>query len=82
MKFAVDRIEDGVVVCENLDTGERIEVSSLEFPFSLYEGSILILENGIWRLDVSLEEQRRRSLRDRLERLKKKKTKEALEKGE
>ncbi len=72
MKFAVDRIEEGIVVLENIKTGEIREIKKDELPKEVHEGSILSFKNGSYTLDEKTEEVRRESLRERMERLKKK----------
>ncbi len=52
ISFSVDRFEDNFAVCENLKTGEFINISILELPENIKEGSIIILENGKFILDI------------------------------
>ena len=71
MKFSVDRIEEGIAVLENINSKEMIEVEISELDFVIFEGNILVYENGIFSLDKSDEELRREVLRERLNNLKK-----------
>ena len=71
MKFSVDRIEEGIAVLENFNSKEIIEVEISELDFVIFEGNILVYENGIFSLDKSEEELRREALRERLNNLKK-----------
>lgn len=70
MKYAVDRIEEDIVVLENIKTGEILEVSISNLPKGIHEGSILVKENDEFLIDLGTEKERRESLRERLERLK------------
>ncbi len=74
MKYAVDRIEEDIYVLENIETGEIVEVNSAVVPGATHEGSILKVINGQYILDVQTEKNRRKSLRERMERLKEKKS--------
>ncbi len=69
-KFSVDRIEEDIVVLENISTGEILEISIDEIDFSVIEGNIVVLKDGVFSLDVEVEIERRESLRERLNRLK------------
>ena len=61
MKFSVDRIVEGIAVCEN-DDGEIIRINLSELPEGTEEGSIIVFENGEYSLDTESEEERREEL--------------------
>lgn len=69
-KYAVDEIIDDIVILENLDTKERIEENREILPENIHDGSILVYENYVYKLDYNTEMNRRKSLRERIERLK------------
>lgn len=70
MKYAVDRIIEDIVVLENIKTGEILEVNVKNLPKDIHEGSILVKDNDNFIVDLDTENERRESLRERLERLK------------
>ena len=71
MKYAVDRIEEELVVLENITSGEIIHVNINEIGVKVHEGSILKYSKSHgYTLDTKEEENRREDLRSRLERLK------------
>ena len=72
MKYAIDRIEDNIVVIENLETKEIIEIEKDKLPNDIKDGSILIHQNDEYTLDLDEEELRRKQIQDRFNRLKKK----------
>lgn len=72
MKYAVDRFEEDIVVLENIESGEIKELESNKLPKGIHEGSILILENDTFKIDEDIEKERRMSLRERMDKLKKK----------
>lgn len=72
MKYAVDRFEENIVVLENIKTGEIVEVERKILPEEIHEGSILKLINDEYLIDKNIEKERRMSLRERMEKLKKK----------
>lgn len=62
MQFIVDRIEEGIAVCEKEDLSHvQIPLSSL--PKGTQEGSVIIQdENGNYILDRQTEAERRESM--------------------
>ena len=71
MKYAVDRIEGNIAVCENLDTKETIEIELSLLPKRVKDGTILIYENNKYKIDKEEEEKRRRAILEKFNRLKK-----------
>lgn len=74
MKYAVDKIEENIVTLESLDTKEKKEVLLEVLPSNIKEGTILTYENSVYKKDEVLEQQRRTSIQDKFNRLKKKKS--------
>lgn len=72
MKFSVDRIEDNIVVLEDIENNEIREVDISLLPEGIKEGSILVLNNDIYELDLNEEELRRKRIQEKFNRLKKK----------
>lgn len=70
MKYAVDRIENNIVVLENIDTCEIIEIDKNNLPENIHEGSIIVNDNNKYIIDEITEEEKRQSLRNRLDKLK------------
>lgn len=69
-KYSVDRIEEDIIVLENIENKEIIEISKSELDFDVVDGNILKLVDGKFVLDQELEVSRKESLRERLNRLK------------
>ncbi len=59
MKYAIDRIEEDVVVLQNIDDGSIILESISNLPAPLHEGMILSFENDCYLIDNELEDKRR-----------------------
>ncbi len=70
--FVVDEIFENIVKLENLHTKEIKEESIYNLPVIIHEGSILKLKNNNYIIDDDTELARRKTLRDRLEKLKRK----------
>lgn len=66
MTYAVDRIENGIVVCEALDSGERAEFPKEKTPPGLREGDVLRVEDGAFIIDEARTQQRKAELSKRL----------------
>ena len=49
--FSIDRFEGEFAVCENLKTGEMINIKKDLLPENAKEGSIIKYENGHYMLD-------------------------------
>ena len=69
-KYSVDRIEEDIIVLENIDNKEIIEINKSELDFEVVDGNILKLVDGKFVLDKETEVSRKESLRERLNRLK------------
>ena len=69
-KYSVDRIEEDIIVLENVENKEIIEISKSELDFEVVDGNILKLVDGKFVLDQETEVSRKESLRERLNRLK------------
>lgn len=70
MYYAVDKIIDDVIVLENLDTKEIIEIDKNLFRDNIHEGMILKEFNDNYIIDCDYEYERRKKLREKLNRLK------------
>ena len=71
MKYAVDRIEENIVVIEDINTNEKIELTKEQLPEDIKEGNILIFENNEYKVDLNEEELRRKRIQERFNRLRK-----------
>ena len=69
-KYSVDRIEEDIIVLENIENKEIIEINKTELDFEVVDGNILKLVDGKFELNQEVEVSRKESLRDRLNRLK------------
>ena len=70
MKYVIDRIEDNIVVCQNLETKEMVEIEKKLLPQIIRDGYVLLFENNEYKLDLAEEEIRRQRIRERFNRLK------------
>ena len=59
--YTIDRIEGGLVICENRDTGEMMEIPRCQFPENIRAGELFDLtEKGVEILHEDTEAVRRR----------------------
>ena len=70
MLYSIDKIEDNIVLLENIDNKEKKKVNKTLLPNEIKEGSILKYENDSYILDEETENKRRKELEDKLSRLK------------
>ncbi len=73
MKFAVDRIINNLAVLESLEEQIKKEVPLTELPEDIKEGTILSYENEVYQKDEVLEQQRRESIKNKFDMLRKRK---------
>ena len=71
MKYLVDRIEDSVVILENLNNKEKLELQKESLPKGIKDGSVVVLKDNKYVLDFEEEQRRRQSILERFNRLKK-----------
>lgn len=69
MKFAVDKIENNLVVLENLNDNSIIEVPLLLIP-NVKEKDIIIYENNTFKFDLEEKKKRELSIKEKMARLK------------
>ena len=70
MKYVIDRIEDNIVICQNLETKEMVELEKKLLPSNVKDGNVLLFDNNEYKLDLNEEELRRQRIRERFNRLK------------
>lgn len=68
--YAIDKIEENVVVAEDLETKEKIIIDRKYFPFPIHEGLIFSKRENIITQEDIIEKDRRKMLREKMERLK------------
>ncbi len=73
MKYSVDRIEENIAVLQDLETKELKEVDLSKIPMNLKEGDILEEVDGNLIKRDDIKNNRKIALRQKLERLKRKK---------
>ena len=69
MKYAVDRIINDIAILENIETNEMCEIDISTLPFSIHEGAIITLKNGVYYLEENEEDKRRKMIEDRFKRV-------------
>lgn len=69
MKFAVDKIENDIVVLENLSDNSIIEVPLILIP-NVKEKDIIMYENNTFKFDLEEKEKRELSIKERMAKLK------------
>ena len=72
MKYAVDKIEDDIVLLENILNGEKIMVKKEDFSFSIKETDIVIKKDGAYLKDDKEKEDRIKMIKAKMEALRKK----------
>jgi len=73
MKYAVDKIDNNIVLLESLLDKTKKEVSINILPDNIKEGSIITYENNIYTKEEEQEKQRRTTIKNKFDMLKKRK---------
>ena len=68
--YAIEKIENNLVIAEDLETKEQITIPQKDFTFSIKEGTMFDIKNNKIIKQEKLEDERRKLLRERMERLK------------
>lgn len=71
MKFAVDKIDNGVVLLENIKDNSKVEVSLDKLPFDVKETDILVYKNNKYEKDDNEKEERLRLIEGKMNKLRK-----------
>lgn len=69
--FAIDKIEDNIVILENITSKEKKEINKEILPLDIKEGSIINYENNTYSLNINEEEKRRQQILERFKNLRK-----------
>lgn len=72
MKYCVDRIEDNLVVLENLENESIIEIDKEKLQDGIHEGSIVVYKDNEYYIDNEEEQKRKESIKNRFSNLIKK----------
>ena len=71
MKFAVDKIIDGITVLENIKTGEIINVDIGVLPLGIKEKDVLAYDGDTYKLDINEKLDRIKLLQEKMNKLRK-----------
>lgn len=69
--FSVDRIENDVVILQDIKSGEIRQVSVNEFDFKIKEKDVLMYEDNKYIINNDAKKERIRLLREKMNSLKK-----------
>ena len=70
MKYSVDRIEEDIVILQDLDTKEIKEVLKKDIGIKVSDGDILVYKNNKYLKDKKLKEDRIKLIQEKMNRLK------------
>ena len=72
MKYAVDKVEEDIVLLENIINGEKKEIKKECFSFPVKETDIVIKKDGAYLKDDKEKEDRIKVIKAKMEALRKK----------
>lgn len=76
MKYAVDKIEENLILCEELTTKEKIVINKTSLTGEVHEGTIIVKVNNSYVIDNEQELERKKIIQEKLNRLKNLKSKD------
>lgn len=71
MKYAVDRIENGIVILENIEDKSIKEESVRKLPIGIKEGDVVSYNSFTYVLDKKEKEERIKRISEKMQRLRK-----------
>ncbi len=70
MKLAVDRIEDNIIICQDIETKIIYELDKELLNFEVNDGDIISFENGVYYKDDKSKEERINIIKSKFEMVK------------
>lgn len=70
MNLVVDRIVNGIAICQNLDNKLMFEIEISEFDFEVKDGDVISLVDGKYELNNELKEERIKTIQDKFNQVK------------
>lgn len=68
MKYTVERIEDNIAVLED-EQGSFVEISVFLLPENTKSGNVLLLENNIYSIVSTVDEERQKRIQNKYQKL-------------
>ena len=69
MKFTIDRIEENIAVCQNVDTKEIVEIEVRNLPNEIKEGSVIYFDGNSYVIDEEEENIIKKRIEDKMNKL-------------
>ena len=72
MKYVVDRIENNIIILENLKDKGILEIPRDKINFLIKDGDVLYYDNNKFRLDLETKKKRIELIKEKFNKVKKK----------
>ena len=72
MKYVVDRIENNIIILENLKDKSILEIPKDKINFLIKDGDVLYYDNNKFRLDLETKKKRIELIKEKFNKVKKK----------
>ena len=72
MKYVVDRIENNIIILENLKDKSILEIPKDKINFLVKDGDVLYYDNNKFRLDLEKKKKRIELIKEKFNKIKKK----------
>lgn len=69
MYYIIDRIEENVVVCENMETQKIENIEKKKLPSNIKQGLVIKFENGVYSIDEEETEKRKKTIHEKVKNL-------------
>lgn len=69
MYYIIDRIEENIVVCENIKTQKIENIEKRKLPTNIKQGVVIKFENGVYSIDEEETKKRKKIIHEKVKNL-------------
>lgn len=69
MYYIIDRIEENIVVCENIKTQKIENIGKRKLPTNIKQGLVIKFENGVYSIDEEETKKRKKIIHEKVKNL-------------
>lgn len=70
MNLVVDRVVNGIAICQNLDNKIMFEIDLDDLDFEVHDGDVISLVDGRYELNNKLKDERKKIIMEKLKQAK------------
>lgn len=70
MNYVVDRVVNGIAICQNIKNRLMFEIDINELDFKVHDGDVISFKNGKYYLNKKLKKEREKTILDKFNKVK------------